>query len=207
VNAKRSTARPQRATLLQRSASKAIATAVGQRRDAPGPGTRLDPVTLKLEQLAPVVAAAARKALGVSEAARGTQVVWAEGADELLVDAGGVSLETDDGLVQIIVPVFCDQIGEEKIRVTFAVGSPDRPAGMIVAAGRVPEGPLVIVSRWGDSLVALAWSVLVGAVNAVAGAIAVDQSGSPLISGEIVAQRGVLTIVPFARHRFGTEAP
>jgi hypothetical protein len=167
------------------------------------PGTTTEGLTLSPGALAPIVAGAAKRASGVRAAARRTEVVWADGADELVVDPGGVSVETTTGAVVVSVPVACDQSGPATVRVTFAVGSPDRPAGLIAAATRVPEGPIVVVSRWGDALVAFAWSVLLGMVNGVAAATGVDRTGARLVAGEVVATRDGLTIVPLARHRFG----
>lgn len=170
------------------------------------PGSVTDGITLDPDAIGPIVVGAARRASGVRAAARRTEVVWADGADELIVDPGGVSVETATGVVVVSIPVACDQSGPDTVRVTFAVGSPDRPAGLIAAATRVPEGPSVVVNRWGDALVAFAWSVLLGTVNGVAGATGVDRTGARLIGGELVATTDGLTIVPLARHRFGGAA-
>ncbi len=172
------------------------------------PGTVSTGVRLPPGALGPIVVGAARRASGVRTAARRTEVVWAEGADELVVDPGGVTMETAHGAVVVAVPVACDQTGPRPVtvRVTFAVGADDRPAGLIAAATRVPEGPPVVVQRWGDALVAFAWSVVVGMVNSVAGATGVDRTGARLIAGEIIANPDGLTIVPLARHRFGGAA-
>jgi hypothetical protein len=167
------------------------------------PGTTSTRVTLPPSALAPIVIGAARRASGVRASARRTEVVWAEGADELVVDPGGVTMETAHGAVVVSVPVVCDETGPATVRVMFAVGAEDRPAGLVAAAGRLPEGPAVVVSRWGDALVAFAWSVLLGMVNSVAGATGVDRTGARLIAGEVVANTDGLTIVPLARHRFG----
>jgi hypothetical protein len=170
------------------------------------PGTRSEGVTLPPNALAPIVVGAARRASGVRAAARRTEVVWAEGADELAVDPGGVTMETARGAVVVSVPVACDQSGPATVRVTFAVGAEGQPAGLIAAATRVPEGPPVVVSRWGDAIVAFAWSVVVGMVNSVAGATGVDRTGARLVAGELVANADGLTVVPLARHRFGGAA-
>ena len=143
---------------------------------------------------------------GPRSAARRTEVVWAEGADELVVDPAGVAVETATGAVRVSVPVSCDEARADTVRVTFAVGAPDRPAGLVAAAARRPEGPPVVVNRWGDALVAFAWSVLLGTVNGVAGATAIDRTGAPLVAAELVATPAGLTIVPQARHRFGGGA-
>ena len=170
------------------------------------PGAVAEAVTLDPKALGPVVVGAARRASGVRAAARRTEVVWAEGADELVVDPGGVAVETATGVVRVSVPVSCDEARADTVRVTFAVGAPDRPAGLVAAAARRPEGPPVVVNRWGDALVAFAWSVLLGTVNGVAGATGIDRTGAPLVAGELVATPAGLTIVPQARHRFGGAA-
>lgn len=170
------------------------------------PGTIGRPIPIAVKQLGPLISGAARRASGVPPSARKTEVVWAEGSDELVVDPGTVTIDTADGVVVVHVPVECDETGPATISVTFAIGAPDRPAGMLAAAQRVPEGPLTVVSRWGDALTALAWSAVLEMANSLAGGTGTDRAGDGLIAGEMIATDAGIVIVPLARHRFGDDA-
>ena len=170
------------------------------------PGTHLDGVHIDVARLQPIVIAAARRINGVAPSAKQAEVVWSQGSDELVVDAGGIVCELADGAVQFTIPVGCDQTGPTKVAVLFAVGSADQPAGLIASAGRIPVGPTQITQRWSDELVAFAWSVLLETVNGVASAMGFDRAGDRLVAGEMIADKGGLTITPLARHRFGGAA-
>ena len=103
------------------------------------------------------------------------------------------------------IGVECDQTGPALVRVAFAVGSKDRPAGMIAAAERRPRGPEVIVEGWADELTALAWRALTGGVTALAREAGEDTDGAGLVPFGIEASgRGVL-VRTIARHPFDRE--
>lgn len=168
-----------------------------------GPGEIVDELRIDVERLRAVVVGSARRVAGVRGGARSTTVVWSEGADELAVDPGGVRLEMDTGLIHAFIPVQCDQTDAAEVIVTFAVGSPDRRAGLVASVGARPQGPAIVVDRWGSALVALAWSVVLDTANSLAGAAGRDHVGDRLIAGELVANKDVLSVTPMARHRFG----
>jgi hypothetical protein len=84
---------------------------------------------------------AARRASGLVRPTKHTEVVWVEGGDELAVSLNGVSVKLATGLIQLVLPVRCDQTGAARVTVLFAVGSPETPAGLYAAASRRPDGP------------------------------------------------------------------
>lgn len=144
---------------------------------------------------------AAKRAAGLFRPTKRTEVVWVEGDSELAVGFA-VRLEVDDGLLTVVIPVRCDQTGEGEVEVVFAVGSPDRPAGLFASTFRKPSGPRLVVDTWSDALVAFAWQSVLGMVSGLAGAIGKDARGNVLVPVELaVSGRGV-HVVPMARHRF-----
>jgi hypothetical protein len=88
------------------------------------------------------------------------------------------------------------------VHVTFAVGEPDRPAGLYAATQRRPRGPAIIVDTWGDAIVAFAWKLVLDLVTGLACATGKDTRGNRLVPVELEATSDGLAIVPMARHRF-----
>ena len=161
------------------------------------------PVTDK--QLSALVTAAAREA-AAGRAADSTSlpasVLWEDGSDALLVDLETVAVELGEGTVLVRVGVSCDQIAEPvmPVEVTFAVGSPERPTGLLAATPLVPAGPPVVIARWADALIAFAWQALLDAVGALAAGAGLDRDGTALIPSVLAARRGELSVTPQARH-------
>ena len=145
---------------------------------------------------------AAKRAVGLYRPTKRTEVVWVEGDSELAVGMADVQIDTDDGLIVVTIPVRCDQTGPQRVRVAFAVGGPDRPAGLYASTFRKPIGPRLIVDAWGDALVAFGWQCVLGMVAGLAGAIGKDTRGNVLVPAELNATKKGLSIVPMARHRF-----
>lgn len=167
-------------------------------------GGRMTSIPIRGEALVTLTAQAARRALGAaSTSRRNTEVVWSDGGDELAVDPAGVKTATTVGAISITIPVRCDQTGPATVEVTFAVGSPDRPAGLYAAAEGRPRGPAVIVDRWADALITFAWSAVLELAEGIAGSVGRDTRGQRLIPGSLVAGEEGLDIVPLARHRLG----
>lgn len=169
------------------------------------PGGVGAPVPVALEQVGPLLQAAARRAAAPDGRGDGpAAVVWREGADALVVLLDRIGVRTTDGGVLVIVPVACDQLPDLRgsVVVSFAVGSPARPAGLVAAAGAIPQGPDVVVGRWGEALTALAWQALLDVVAGVAGASGRDLDGSPLVPASMTATDQGLTVLPQARHPF-----
>jgi hypothetical protein len=155
------------------------------------------------DRLLPV---AARRAAGFFRPTKRTEVVWVEGESELAVSLDGLKLQFGTGILVLTLPVRCDQTGAAEVRVHFACGEPERPAGLYAAAQRRPQGPELIVSIWGDALVAFAWQCVLHLVSGLANATGKDERGNLLVPVEMVATPRGLEIVPMARHRFSGSA-
>ena len=174
-------------------------------------GTLGAPVPVVRDELPKLVAAAAWAGTvgGTPESERTPAVVWREGADALLIDVGGVTATTSTGWVVIRIPVACDQLPDRRadVEVPFAVGSPDRPAGLVAATETVPRGPAVVVARWGEALVALAWRAMLDGVAGLAAEAGRDVDGAPLVPVALVATERGLAVLPQARHGFDRLPP
>jgi hypothetical protein len=139
-------------------------------------------------QLRTLLTVSAAVALGAPMTAdKPAPVVWTDGSAELLVDPSGVTLDTGDGIARIRVPVRCNETGPVTVTVTFAVGSTNRPAGFVAATHSRPDGPEVIVARWGEAIVALAWHSLITASAGLAGVSGADADGQPFVPAGIQA--------------------
>ena len=181
------------------------------------PGTPAGVVPIVTKSLAQLAVAAARTAAEVASSTgpvRGgdvtpSAVIWGEGADELLVQLSEIDLRVATGLVLVTIPVACDQLpdGRDVVTVPFAVGSPDRPAGLFAATERQPRGPAAVVARWGEALVALAWQALLDLTAGVAASSGVDMDGAPLVPAAVAATPDGLAVLPQARHPFDRVLP
>lgn len=145
---------------------------------------------------------AARHAVGLVRPTKRTEVVWVEGESEIAVNLDAIKVRLADGLITLALAVRTDQTGPAEVLVHFACGSPERPAGLYAAAQRRPQGPELIVTSWGDALVAFAWQCLLGLVTGIAGATGKDERGNLLVPVEIVVTPRGIEVVPMARHRF-----
>ncbi|MEQ6899112.1 hypothetical protein [Microbacterium sp. KR10-403] len=131
-------------------------------------------------------------------------VVWQDGADELLVLLDSIQVTTGDGTVTVTVDVACDEVpatrtgGRSRITVDLVVGTASRPTGMLAAAP-APQGDALIVQRWGDQLIALAWRALLDAASGLGAASGSDSDGRPLIPVALTAAATGLTVAPQAR--------
>jgi hypothetical protein len=149
-----------------------------------------------------LLAVAMREAAGLYRPSTRKEVVWVDGSDELAVALEPSDLAIDDGVLALTLAVRCDQTGDARVRITFVCGSPDQPAGLFAATHRVPEGPALVVDRWGDALVAFAWQCVLGLFSGLAAAAGKDARGQVLVPVEVMVTAKGLTILPMARHRF-----
>lgn len=173
------------------------------------PGQPAEPVPIEPDEAVALVKVAARQAAlsaaGLPTPPRDEQlpeiVLWHDGVDELLVEVGAVGAELGDGTIAVTIPVRCEEIVRKRatIRVEFAVGSPQRPTGLLAATSE-PIGPPVVVLRWGDALTALAWHAVLDTVGGVSAATGEDADGSPLIPVALTATRAGLAVQAQARH-------
>lgn len=127
------------------------------------------------------------------------RTVWSDGTNELLVDIARISVTTDEGFLVVTIPVACHETGDQLIRVPFATGSAETPAGLIVATD-TPDGPPEILAIWADALTALAWTSLLRTVSTLAAAAGSDQDGSGLIAAGLSADTTGVTLLVMARH-------
>lgn len=137
-----------------------------------------------------------------TEGGRQSLLVWVKDGNELLVNTGGVRVDLDDGLIIVNIPVSSDQTGDALIQAPFAVGSSQRPAGMLVATEERPRGPAQVVEFWGESLTAFAWRILLGVTVRIASDRGIDQDRAGLIPAALTASRSGLGLVAMARHTF-----
>jgi hypothetical protein len=168
------------------------------------PGTTSDPVEVTAEEAGRLLPLAALAASGLDHAQqeRGADIIWREGDRELLIHAAKVSAAFAPGVVAVSIPVRCDQSDEALVHVSFAVGHPRRPAGLIAATESRPRGPAVVVDAWGDNLVAFAWHALLELVGGVAGEAGRDLDGAPLVPVSLAAGGETIAVRPMARHAF-----
>ncbi len=144
----------------------------------------------------------ALRAAGLFRPTTRTEIAWVDGENQLAVVVAELDLELADGLVAVVVPVRCDQ-AHGRVRVVFAVGSPDRPRGLYAATQTRPRGPQLVVDTWGEALVAFGWQCLLGLVTGMAGATGKDRRGNLMVPVEVAANADGLFVVPMGRHRFG----
>lgn len=131
-------------------------------------------------------------------------VVWVQGASELLVRLDALTLECTTGLVTLGIPVDCDQLGKPTpILVPLAVGSANRPAGLVMSTFDRLAGPDVITRIWSAALTAFAWEALVHLASQLSAAVGKDAAGRPLVPASIAAEADLLLVQPMARHQLG----
>jgi hypothetical protein len=168
------------------------------------PGTVVGTVHVSPEDAAPLFPAAAAAAAGFDPLAAEPPgpVVWREGDRELLIDTVKVVGRFAPGVIAVSIPVDCDQTRPAFVHVSFVVGKPEEPAGLVAATEARPRGPAVVVDAWGENLVAFAWHVVLEVVTNVAGEAGRDLDGSRLVPIGIAANPDGLFVVPMARHTF-----
>jgi hypothetical protein len=128
-------------------------------------------------------------------------VVWVAGNDELLVRLDQTRLTCAPGFITISLFVECDEVRDtQRIDIAFAVGSPQRPTGLVMSTFDRPQGPAAITNTWSASLTAFAWEVLVTTAQQLAAGVGRDASKRPLVPGTIAADTDLLLIGAMARN-------
>lgn len=150
------------------------------------------------------VALAALGRLPAGEADLPGVVVWENGGASLALGLDELAVEVTDGEILVTVPVFCDQLPDRRadVRILFAVGSRDRPAGLLAATPKEPQGPRLVVTAWGERLTALAWQAVLDTAAGVAASVGTDTDGTPLVATALAAAAGSIEVQPQARHPF-----
>ena len=175
------------------------------------PGDSIEPIPVDAKQATTLVrTAVAHAAGGARPGLPGSEVdavVWIHGADSLLVLLDSVTVTTADGLVTVGLDVACDEAVSDAgdlrshVDIDLVVGTAERPTGLL-AAGLVPRGPAVIVDRWQDALVALAWQALLDAAAGLSAAAGRDPDGAGLVPTGWSGSKEGLVISAQARHPF-----
>lgn len=128
-------------------------------------------------------------------------VVWVDGSDELLVLLDRTALHCATGFITVSLVVQCDEVTkEQRVDLTFAVGSPEQPAGLLMSTFDRVAGPAVITETWTPALTAFAWEALITLAQQLAGAVGKDSEGRPLVPGAIASDKGTLLLSPMARN-------
>jgi hypothetical protein len=176
------------------------------------PGQPGQPVPVPPDQYGRLAAVAARQAaalatlgrLPVSDEDLPGVVVWQDGGWALAVGLAELELAATEGGITVAVPVWCDQLPDRqgKVTVAFAVGAPDRPAGLLAATTGQPQGPRVVVDAWGEQLTAFAWQAVLDTAAGIAGQAGTDADGAPLVATALVAAKDRVEVLPQARHAF-----
>jgi hypothetical protein len=169
------------------------------------PGTVVDGLTVTADQLPLLVGSAAVVAAGLDPAKTPSPpppVLWTERGNRLLVHLAGVHGMLGTGLVEITIPVECDQTKQTDVTVTFVTGSADHPAGGVTTTEDHPRGAAIVVENWHEALIAFAWRILLIATGAMAGTGRKDHAGRQLIVNSFEVDAAALTVRPMARHTF-----
>jgi len=188
------------------------------RRHCPGyvppdplpPGKAGDPVTVRrdvVERLVTVAAIGAAGIDGPDGEPTAPGVVWVDGDSELFVRVPEVRTAMGKGAIAVTIPVSCDEIGDTDVHVTFAVGTPERPLGMVAAAEERPRGPRAVVDVWGAALTAFAWQVVLDVAAGTAAHAGDDQDGAFLLPAAIASSGTTMIVLPQARHTFDRVIP
>jgi hypothetical protein len=172
------------------------------RRTCPNllPGERLKPGAVGAE--VPLATDVVNRLIKVAAASDGDPVVWVQAGCELAIETGGIDVAVHPGLVLVTIPVRCDQVGRAEVLVPFAVGSDQRPSGLVAATEARPRGPNLVVDLWGEQLTAFAWSTFLRVLAAVAAEAGVDLDGAGLIPVAVVAGDDDVRVLTMARHQF-----
>ena len=158
-------------------------------------GTLGEKVSVKPQGLDELI----RGALGAATTQR---VVWRDGDSEVIVHLDRTRTATLDGLVLVGVTVECDESGVQEVTVPFAVGSEGMTAGMLGVTESEPRGHPLLVKRWGEAIVAMAWRALLDVGQTLAAEAGTDEGAKPLVAGGFVAKPEGLEIITQAQHQF-----
>jgi hypothetical protein len=159
------------------------------------PGTLADPGVVKNDELDDLLRAAL-----AGDAARDEPVLLVDGDSELIVDPAHSRVLTADGLILVVLGVDCDQTGPTEVTIPFGVGTEEANAGMIATTEQRPRGPEIVVGRWGEALIALAWEALISVLAGLTRHAGTDLDVAPLIPTGVTAAKGSIAVLPQARH-------
>ena len=171
------------------------------------PGQQVTVERPVVEQLVHVAALGAAGIDGPDGEPTAPGVVWADGDRELFVVVTKVGVALAPGAIAVTIPVSCAEIGDADVHVTFAVGRPARPLGMVATTEERPRGPREVVDVWGAALIAFAWQVVVDVAAGTAAHAGEDTDGAFLLPAALASTGDGLTVLPQARHNFDRVSP
>jgi hypothetical protein len=93
------------------------------------------------------------------------EVVWVDGGSEVLVHLDSLQTRMLDGTLLVSLDLETDETGRSPVVVSFALGSPGDPAGLIAVTDEVPDGDPLITARWGRAVQTAVWSSLLALVS------------------------------------------
>ena len=164
-------------------------------------GTVAPAIDINTDQAVRLFPAAAAIAAGIDPFSTGPAlalVKWQEGDRELVIYPSRVTARFANGVIVVTIPVSTDQTGDVAVFVSFVVGSPKQPAGLVATTSARPTGPAVIVDSWSNPLIAFACTSCSGS-REPRGAAGRDVDGSRLVPIALAASPNALSIVPMAR--------
>jgi hypothetical protein len=71
---------------------------------------------------------------------------------------------------------------------------------MIATTEHRPRGPEIVVARWGEALIALAWQAWMSVLAGLTRHAGTDLDVAPLIPTGVTATSGSIAVLPQARH-------
>jgi hypothetical protein len=158
------------------------------------------PVSVTAQQLQPlIIAALGTQSVAVDQPAP-SEVIWYDHDGEVLVDLGRTLVRLLPGVVLVALMMETDQTGIGQVVVPLSVGTPEQPAGLLVATETKPRGPVALVDRWGEAAVAATWGALLQAAHALALHSGIDTFGARLVPGAISTDGQTFSVLPQARH-------
>jgi hypothetical protein len=164
------------------------------------------PLRVPVADAQKVLAATERLVADLPAGASG-DVVWTQGASELLVHTGAVTIACAPGVVSVSIPVACDQVPRgATVVVPLAVGTAARPAGLVMSSFTQPAGPASVTAVWAQALTAFAWESLIHLAQELAAVAGKDHAGRSLVPAEIGAEKGLLIVLPMARNELTAPA-
>ncbi|SLN39759.1 hypothetical protein [Ruegeria meonggei] len=127
-------------------------------------------------------------------------IIWDDGTSELVVFVGEVTTKTGKDVLSVTIPVATDA-GRTEMIVPFAMGNPERVAGLVAAAPDRPVGDALIADIWGETLIAFAYQMVLEVADSIAGASGRDVSNKRLVAQGLSLQDGALVVQSQARFR------
>jgi hypothetical protein len=127
-------------------------------------------------------------------------VVWQDADAEVVFHSAETRVRIVQGVVLVGLQLGTVELGKSMVTVPFAIGLKNGLTGMVITAERKPRGQPLLIDRWGDAAIAVAYGALLQVAADVASAQGRDQDGAPLVAGAVYAQPNRLGVIPQARH-------